>query len=260
MKQIKNYLFAGLAMLTISSCSKKNTDVLPPATPEIKKTITASTFNGNTSFQFGPDGKPKQFIQEKAWASYRHDFIYEPGKVTVDIYDMATNKKLENFQVTVNDKGLMIQSIYTQYDINGNPILSNTKSFSYTAKGLLETVTSPSSFSQKYFYDAEGNNTKSEFYNGGGQLVDYTEYSYSDKLDKYPAHSIRQFTWEGFFLPALSKRLVSHMKKMNAVTNAISFEYEMNYELDPAGYVKKGMVDDLDPAATDWNWTCTWDK
>ncbi|HRE37878.1 MAG TPA: hypothetical protein PK977_02660 [Chitinophagaceae bacterium] len=260
MIQIKNYLFAGLAIFTISSCSKNNTDVIPPVTQELKKTIKTSTINGNISFEFGPEGKPKQFIVERPWGSYRYDFIYEPAKATINVFNIATNQKEETYQASLNDKGHITQLIFDQYDNNGNPTATATTSYSYNAKGLLEMTTSPSSFSKKYYYDTEGNNIKTEYYNGSGQLINYTENDYSDKLDKCPAHNINQFTWQGFFLPALSKKLLNHKKQINAGTNTINFEIGITYELDAEGFVKKGMVDDLNPAGTDWSWTFTFDK
>lgn len=260
MKKIKAFLFGGLTILTIASCSKNDSPVTPAPVPGITKKLLTSSINGNISYEYNPDGRPKQFIWERPWTTYRYEFAYEPGKVTVTSFEHATNNIIDKEVLTLNEKGHMTQSNFNQYDVNGNPFGLTTVNYTYNAKGLLETATGPTSFTAKYYYDEEGNNTKYEYYDGAGQLIDVWFYSYNVKSDLYPAHSFLNSSWEGYFLPARSKKLVSGAKNINVINNSVIWDELISYELDAEGFVKKGIVDNLDPAKTDWSWTQSWDK
>ncbi|HWR32326.1 MAG TPA: hypothetical protein VN451_02270 [Chitinophagaceae bacterium] len=260
MKKIKTLLMAALAIVTISSCSKNKSDITPPPAPEVTKKMMTTTFNGNISFHYSADGKLKQYISEKLWGTYRYELSYEPGKVTIDIYNTVTNQKAEIHVLTLNAKGHISSTAGTLFNSNGSPYKFTVENFLYDDSGKLIEINSPGSFTRKYFYDANGNNNKLEYYDKQNQLEDISYYTFSALPDKFPGHGMMSYDFYSLFLPARSKYLVSNLKGVDVTTNSTSFDENITYELDAQGYVLKGIVDETTPGSIDWNWSNTWDK
>ena len=258
----KNLTFTILAIsLLLFSCSKKNSDLPAPPPPTVtKKMMTTTRFGNGASFEYNPDGSLKKIMDQRNWGTGRWEFLYQPGKAMVTLYDDATNKKLEYYEFTLNVKGFAEKKEGNQFDNSGVPNGFNTTYYYYNAQGQLEKQESPASYKYLYYY-ANGNVIKSEYYNGADVLQDYTTFEYTNLADKYPKVGAVSWTWVNHFLPSYCTKLASKIKGFDALLNEVNRDDEYIYELDTDGFVLKGTFKDISqPGNPSYSWMNTWDK
>lgn len=248
--------------ILLFSCKKETIESPEPVPVVVNKKIVTTTFYSSlgATFEYNADGTLKLILDKRNWGTYQYTFSYQPGKVIITGRNVATNIIFETYNVILNAKGYASTCERTIYDNNGNPLYTDNIQYKYNADDLLEQSEEIGDYKIKYVYNSQQELVKSEYYDGAGNLKDYTEFQYGTTPDRFAAIGPASFSWFNFFLPARNKHLVTQSKQVNVVLNKVNWDCSFTYELDKDGYVKKSIVDNTLPGGTDWEWINTWNK
>lgn len=220
--------------------------------PVPSKKLVASTINGKNTLTYNPDGTPNQIIIDHGTYVYKKVFSYSAGKASY--ISWLGNKKGEVGEYTlVNGKAVAFQ--WTYFDAFEAPIGTYNETYTYNAKGLVEKHFYNNGMYWQLDYDASNNVTVMTYRDAQGQALEKTEYTYGNQPDLSPAFGYLTNWGHGFFLSPYSKHLPVSEKSTDLVTQQVTGNATISYELDAHGYVLKGKWHGLLPGNIDYEWT-----
>jgi YD repeat-containing protein len=237
--------FAGSVLLV--SCKKENVNDSAPVLPQ--KKLKTTTLDENRSFVYNANGTIKEIKMNSN--DQVKSFTYQNGKV--DYLQISEGKKNADGQLLFNN-GKLTTYNWTYYDQQGQATGSNLWSYDYNEKGLVKKITTTDGSYREYLYDSNNDLVTVNHFGEQGELYERVEYTYGNKLDKFPQYTFISCSDVSFFLPAFSKHLPESMKVMSMPNGVVILHVLFNHELDADGYEVKGKYGTVLVGSGTWEW------